>query len=549
MRIGLVNVTNLSTVQRTFRPGWRIFIIVTFLLSVCLWWMAINQTPSLTQLVTDDHLRLRTLILAVVLLPTLTVALFLKNDFARLIFALVALFTGLSILPFLLLAVYSILTTPRFDRGDRIFALVVVFGVFVICSDVMLRRSYVLFLSLMLFSRLRVYRQQVVYSLLLSSGRWKNREAAQAVEGAEKLRVASGARYRLVVGGMLFILGSACLPLAGFGLMSEQFLPAIYHLEFTKAWYMVRHFQVTPPASSWGMVGQQMLNATSSLLVFLLAGICFFVFGYLWTQWQRENTLVFRKPLLQDLTPSDLLLLRSFQDDGKSVPRTTNNVLMMPFRIYAWSFTFEQLIVERLSYLGKVRLLDIEQENKELVEKSQRTVLAKVADTLKRLLMTIFPALWSRLPRRGGIRYYVDSQGDKTKWREEIEKAFPIARMIIVVLGTTNSLKWEMERIKELGLLERTIFLMPPLILKKNYRVRWEQFTNYVNKSLAYDKETLKEVNPKHVLAVCVRKHALVIITGKRSSQLFYESAVDVATLFTVVDSAQSRKMINTYLT
>lgn len=90
---------------------------------------------------------------------------------------------------------------------------------------------------------------------------------------------------------------------------------------------------------------------------------------------------------------------------------------------------------------------------------------------------------------------------------------------------------------------------MPPLILKKNFRVRWEQFINYVNHTSAYDKEALKKVNAKHVLGACIRKDGLVIISAKRSSQLFYESAIDVATLFTVADSAQSRKMIHKYLT
>lgn len=549
MRVGLINVTNLSMVRRTFRPEWRIFIIVTFLLLVCLWWLAINQAPNLMLLVSDNRLRLRTLILVVVLLPILSVALFRRDDFARLIFALVAAFTTLSILPFLLLAVYAIVTTPRFDRGDMIFALVFVLGDFALCWDFVCRPSYVLLLSLMPFSRLKVYRQQVVHSLLLWSGRWKSLEAAKAGETGEKLHSNSGARYRLALGGISFVLGVICVLLALLGLINLQILPAIFHLEFTKAWQMLRNFQITPAASSWDMVGKQMLDAMNSVVVFVLGAFSFFVFGFFRTQWHRESTLVFRKPILEHMTPCDLLLLRSFNDDVKYVQRTTNSIWRMPFTIYAWSFTFEQLIVNRLTYVGKVRLLDIERQKKDLLQKWQPTALAKPAGILRRLLISVFPAIWNKLPPKGGIRYYLDTRGGEEKWHEEIERAIPMARMIFVVLGTTESLKWEMDRIEQLGSLEKTVFLMPPLISKKNYRARWEQFTNYLTETRQFDIEPLNKVNPRHVLAVCVRKDALVIITAKRSSQLFYESAVDVATLFTIADPAQSSKMIHTYLT
>jgi hypothetical protein len=39
-----------------------------------------------------------------------------------------------------------------------------------------------------------------------------------------------------------------------------------------------------------------------------------------------------------------------------------------------------------------------------------------------------------------------------------------------------------------------------------------------------------------------------VVITGKKSSQKFYESALDVAALLTVADPEQSRKLIPKYL-
>jgi hypothetical protein len=50
------------------------------------------------------------------------------------------------------------------------------------------------------------------------------------------------------------------------------------------------------------------------------------------------------------------------------------------------------------------------------------------------------------------------------------------------------------------------------------------------------------------MLAVIVRESTLVIITGESSSQMFYESALDVAAVLAVADPAQSGKMIPKYL-
>jgi len=78
---------------------------------------------------------------------------------------------------------------------------------------------------------------------------------------------------------------------------------------------------------------------------------------------------VFRRPILQHLTASDVLLLRTFNDDVKYVGRgQTSWPWMLPFNAIKWTYTFEQLIVSRLSYLGKVRLLDIDPKTEELTE-------------------------------------------------------------------------------------------------------------------------------------------------------------------------------------
>lgn len=247
------------------------------------------------------------------------------------------------------------------------------------------------------------------------------------------------------------------------------------------------------------------------------------------------------------MTSSDVLLLRTFKDDLKSVNREQSAWAGL-FRIYMWLFTLEQLITNRLRYLGKVRLLDIDRENKELLEKRwiKRVVASQV---VKKFLLAIVPALVIKLPAEGGIRYYIDTQKDPFVWRPDVAQAMGTARMVVVLLGTsTDSLAWEMEQIQKSRLLEKTIFVMPPGIRKRHYRARWEQFTKYLNDNGNYDLEPLKKVKPQRVLAACVHDDTLLVITGKRGSQLFYEAAIDIATLFTITDAAHRRRLIYKYL-
>jgi hypothetical protein len=246
------------------------------------------------------------------------------------------------------------------------------------------------------------------------------------------------------------------------------------------------------------------------------------------------------------MSSSDLLLLRSFKDDVKFVARkTSNNLLLLPFSIYSWSYTFEELIVKRLQYLGRVRLIDMEYTKGQVSEPKWST---SFSSRLRKWLSFIAPTMSIKLPPQGGLRHYMPDDLDEQEWQKEVELAMCTARIIVVVLGTTKSLNWEMKRIEELQLLKKTVFLMPPLVLKKNFRARWQQLNEFLTERCGYDVTALGRVNPKRVLAVCVRESDVVVITAKRTTQLFYESALDVAVLLTVAPPVQSGRMIRKYL-
>jgi len=546
-RIALINVTTLSRVQLALRVKWRVGMILVFLALVFIWWVGINDVKPLGIIKTDARLQRQLVIWAIVLLPMVSWALFRKDGVARFLIILIISFITLSLFLLLAVAIVEITASARLERGDAIFVFLFVLLVVAGYWEGVLRPTFALFLSLIPFGRLKAYRYQVVSSTRLCSGRWKSHETSGATETGERLHLSSGTPYRLLLGIMSFIVGIACIPFVLFGLINSKFLPALYQLEFAKAWHMVRHFETTRPGPSWAIHGQQMFEIMS---VFLFGVFCFFVFGHFWTQWQRETTLVFKQPISEHMTSSDVLLLRSLRDDFKYVGRTTNSLFAIPFRAYQWTFTFEQLIVNRLRYLGRVRLLDIEKQDEELLKKWWPTVMTRFLslEKLKSLLRPLFPGIEHKLALKGGVRHYIETGGDESVWKADVEKAMFPARMIVVVLGTTKSLKWEMGRIDQHHFLDKTVFVMPPLSFKKYYNQRWQQFTEYLNASQTYDSEALKKVNPKRVLAVCVRPNGLLIITAKRSSQLFYESALDIATLFTVADSVQSARMIHKYL-
>jgi hypothetical protein len=81
---------------------------------------------------------------------------------------------------------------------------------------------------------------------------------------------------------------------------------------------------------------------------------------------------------------------------------------------------------------------------------------------------------------------------------------------------------------------------MPPVRDTKN---RWREFVHCLEK-IKGDSRLLKApINPKKILAVCVHPGESFILTGE-SRQMFYESAIEVASLLTLANPALHREMI-----
>lgn len=64
-----------------------------------------------------------------------------------------------------------------------------------------------------------------------------------------------------------------------------------------------------------------------------------------------------------------------------------------------------------------------------------------------------------RLPRLGAAREYLDDGA----WRAGVERFLAGARAVVVVLGHSDGLAWELEAVRRTGVMDRTVLLVPPI--------------------------------------------------------------------------------------
>lgn len=78
-----------------------------------------------------------------------------------------------------------------------------------------------------------------------------------------------------------------------------------------------------------------------------------------------------------------------------------------------------------------------------------------------------------RLPRLGALRtYWPDDE-----WQDAVRTTAARAQAVFLIAGSTTGLSWEVKQLKELGLLPKTIFFIPPLPRAATER-RLEQLLN-----------------------------------------------------------------------
>lgn len=531
--MGIVNVNRLVRVRRSFRLRWRAAVVPLFLLLAYGWWMVLASGYERG----DDMLRPRrgVLVLTWVFFTALCalalVALFRKGDFARLFFAVASGFSGLNVLCFALWPSKEGLLVRLVAEGlDPPLALVVVLAVIWLALKFLFLYSYVLWLSLIPYGPGRAFRQQVIHTLRAMPARKKNIKAYRRIQEGRRAPSRRALVRFLTLGGAAVSVGLASWALASMVSVSDDLAKSIHRLELFRAAAVVWNF--SPASLDRGDVSGEKVLWVNVLL--FLGYFNFVAFGLLWHRWRRSRIPIDRVSSPRHIPPSGVLLLRHSKDDVMRVPRRRFSLLRLPFMAFEWNYTFEELMAERLAFVGPLYSLGSARDESPVfgealgrlrarLGKSAWAPLRRVGAGVEKLRLSL-PA---RLPPAGAPRFYPE------EWRAFVRESMARARALVVVIGSAKDgklespyLQEEMDWIEASGYLDKTIFLMPPALFSWRMRARWRTFAEYLPGAPDF-KRALP--GAKRVLGVCFHLREPVVITGSERSEFFYESALDIA--------------------
>jgi len=269
-------------------------------------------------------------------------------------------------------------------------------------------------------------------------------------------------------------------------------------------------------------MNNHMWKVFGALSIFGTPGyIGWWVFGFLWDRYRRSAIKRSQTPISRIMTSSDMLYLRQFDKEEQTFGDRIWNVKRLFFSAYERHYTYEELLAERLAFIGKLYGLGAKKNGKQKLEE---------------------------LTPPGAIRYYVDD------WKEEVQKAMPIAQIIVVSMGETmdqdHSLGEEIHWIKKGGFLEKTLFIMPPEIRSRRMKRIWKQFTKEVFLSY-FDYKDLCKIRETQILAVLFYQKMPIVVLGprrKRRNTKSYQSALDIAGSFITESSNRKLQAIDTII-
>jgi hypothetical protein len=117
------------------------------------------------------------------------------------------------------------------------------------------------------------------------------------------------------------------------------------------------------------------------------------------------------------------------------------------------------------------------------------------------------------------------SRFDDAAWQSGVDHWLREASLIVVVLGRTAGLAWEVARVAELQLWDRTLILFPP-VDPIELRERWTAFGDAAR---AAGVELALECDPARVLLARAVGGRLDAVVGDRRDEWDYAAALDAA--------------------
>lgn len=478
MQIGIIRVGTLVSARGTLSLWWRIPICVTFLAVTWFWFWAICTIA--TKSLDTSPVSLGVIVPLVLVTAVLVIAICRRDAYSRGVLATAAVMLGLHLVIFAPFTLHAGLQ-PTND-ADRALALPGVLLSLVLGWS-LLRTGTALLLTLFPFRYFKPYYIQFRHSEQLWLGGRGTRHV-DLMEGAKSSSFyvsnsASALRRSMV------LFGTLAWALSFVGIMRLDFIPALFRGDVSRVGVILTRLLKDEPGN-WN---SEIRGSLLPILIGMLGYVLFFGFRILSERKTRALTRVELDPLSKNITSSDILFLRSFKDDVKAIAPESSLRNLLGTRL-----TLEVLIVRRLEAIGRVFALGSEHPNH---------------------------------PPLGATRHTPEYG-----WKREVQVCMPIARLIVIMVGSTAGVKAEMQLVKKRGHLGKCIFVMPPAA-PWSCRRRWKQFVEYLTCDSEIRKLLAKRVKPDKVLAACLRDGNLLILTGDFAQET-YESAVDLGTVIAV---------------
>ena len=202
-----------------------------------------------------------------------------------------------------------------------------------------------------------------------------------------------------------------------------------------------------------------------------------------------------------------MLLLRSFGDDVTSLGDGSGFVELHALRSCE---TFEEVVTRQLKKLGPPIAIGRPGES---------------------------------LPPAGAARMYVSDD----RWQAQVERLAIESQRIVLLLGKTPGLHWEIQKLFELGLLEKLILLFPPSG-EKDRTVRWTMFLDAVR---SVENLEIPDEIPAETIAAVFRGRRLEAIRGHLLKLQDYETGLQeiLADSMTQIREQRLRHYLGTRLT
>jgi hypothetical protein len=204
----------------------------------------------------------------------------------------------------------------------------------------------------------------------------------------------------------------------------------------------------------------------------------------------RRNAMLPGGELVKRDKRPPILYLRSFQDDSiKLRARATHGRVVLETLI---KISFEEVVTDKLWTYGPV---------------------LAISDPLRK----------DKLVPLGAARDYVTYRS----WQEDATDLMRRASMIVVIVGATEGVGWELDTIMRLGFRTKLVLLLPPM-REETLNLRWRSL-----RSNSTSADLPSQIDLVRTLAVVFPEGRTVPVTGDRRDDWTYEAALDEAALVT----------------